>query len=76
MSLQVSIASRLKHDNVVELLGYCVNGGHCVLAYEYASNGSLRDILHGMWCWVYQSHLFEIDYFNCLYIALLSIRYS
>ncbi|KAL1821493.1 hypothetical protein DCAR_0417909 [Daucus carota subsp. sativus] len=44
---QVSIASRLKHDNVVELLGYCVNGGHCVLAYEYASNGSLRDILHG-----------------------------
>ncbi|KAL8157867.1 pto-interacting protein 1-like [Apium graveolens] len=44
---QVSIASRLKHDNVVELLGYCVDGGICVLAYEYASNGSLHDILHG-----------------------------
>ncbi|KAJ9559452.1 hypothetical protein OSB04_014066 [Centaurea solstitialis] len=44
---QVSIISRLKHDNVVELLGYCVDGGLRVLAYEYAPNGSLWDILHG-----------------------------
>nr|XP_017215270.1 PREDICTED: pto-interacting protein 1 isoform X1 [Daucus carota subsp. sativus] len=44
---QVSMVSRLKHDNVVELLGYCVDGGLRVLAYEYASNGSLHDILHG-----------------------------
>ncbi|KAI3696599.1 hypothetical protein L6452_29002 [Arctium lappa] len=44
---QVSIVSRLKHDNVVELLGYCVDGGLRVLAYEYAANGSLHDILHG-----------------------------
>ncbi|KAJ9546359.1 hypothetical protein OSB04_018902 [Centaurea solstitialis] len=44
---QVSMVSRLKHDNVVGLLGYCVDGGLRVLAYEYASNGSLHDILHG-----------------------------
>ncbi|KAL1806780.1 hypothetical protein DCAR_0832620 [Daucus carota subsp. sativus] len=44
---QVSMVSRLKHDNVVELLGYCVDGGLRVLAYEFASNGSLHDILHG-----------------------------
>ncbi|KAK1390314.1 Pto-interacting protein 1 [Heracleum sosnowskyi] len=44
---QVSMVSRLEHDNVVELLGYCVDGGLRVLAYEYASNGSLHDILHG-----------------------------
>nr|KAJ0225525.1 hypothetical protein LSAT_V11C100016730 [Lactuca sativa] len=44
---QVSMVSRLKHDHVVELLGYCVDGGLRVLAYEYASNGSLHDILHG-----------------------------
>ncbi|CAI9284884.1 unnamed protein product [Lactuca saligna] len=37
----------LKHDNVVELLGYCVDGDWRVLAYEFASLGSLRDILHG-----------------------------
>ncbi|KAM7463206.1 hypothetical protein LguiA_031327 [Lonicera macranthoides] len=44
---QVSMVSRLKHANVVELLGYCMDGGLRVLAYEYASNGSLHDILHG-----------------------------
>ncbi|KAL8139073.1 hypothetical protein V2J09_005074 [Rumex salicifolius] len=44
---QVSMVSRLKHDNFVELLGYCVDGNFRVLAYEFASNGSLHDILHG-----------------------------
>lgn len=41
------MVSRLKHEHVVELLGYSVDGGLRVLAYEYASNGSLHDILHG-----------------------------
>ncbi|KAG8387811.1 hypothetical protein BUALT_Bualt02G0059900 [Buddleja alternifolia] len=31
---QVSKISNVKHENVVELLGYCVNGGLRVLAYE------------------------------------------
>ncbi|KAF8095466.1 hypothetical protein N665_0332s0047 [Sinapis alba] len=44
---QVSMVSRLRQDNVVALLGYCVDGPLRVLAYEYASNGSLHDILHG-----------------------------
>lgn len=44
---QVSMVSRLKHDNFVELIGYCVDGNLRVLAYEFASNGSLHDILHG-----------------------------
>ncbi|CAN1236341.1 Pto-interacting protein 1 [Linum grandiflorum] len=44
---QVSMVSRLKHGNFVQLLGYCVEGGSRVLAYEFASNGSLHDILHG-----------------------------
>ncbi|KAI8561966.1 hypothetical protein RHMOL_Rhmol04G0381800 [Rhododendron molle] len=44
---QVSMVSRLKNENVVELLGYCLDGGLRVLAYEFASNGSLHDILHG-----------------------------
>ncbi|KAJ0052685.1 hypothetical protein Pint_00780 [Pistacia integerrima] len=37
----------LKHENFVQLLGYCVDGNSRVLAYEFASNGSLHDILHG-----------------------------
>ncbi|KAJ8426696.1 hypothetical protein Cgig2_016846 [Carnegiea gigantea] len=44
---QVSMVSRLKHENLVELLGYCVDGNQRILAYEFASNGSLHDILHG-----------------------------
>ncbi|MQM15232.1 hypothetical protein Taro_048174 [Colocasia esculenta] len=44
---QVAMVSRLKHDNVVELLGYCVEGNLRVLAYEYATMGSLHDVLHG-----------------------------
>ncbi|XP_038979025.1 pto-interacting protein 1-like [Phoenix dactylifera] len=30
---QVSMVSRLKHENVVELIGYCVDGNLRVLAY-------------------------------------------
>ncbi|KAI9182256.1 hypothetical protein LWI28_023624 [Acer negundo] len=44
---QVSMVSRLKHDNFVQLLGYCVDGNSRILSYEFASNGSLHDILHG-----------------------------
>lgn len=44
---QVSMVSRLKHENVVELLGYTIDGNLRVLAYEYATMGSLHDILHG-----------------------------
>lgn len=44
---QVSMVSRLKNENVVELLGYYVDGSLRVLAYEFATMGSLHDILHG-----------------------------
>ena len=44
---KVSMVSRLKHENLVELLGYCVEGNLRVLAYEFATMGSLHDILHG-----------------------------
>ncbi|XVF68334.1 hypothetical protein PTKIN_Ptkin10aG0196700 [Pterospermum kingtungense] len=44
---QVGMLSRLKHDNLVELEGYFVQGSLRVLAYEFAPMGSLYDILHG-----------------------------
>ncbi|CAN6908677.1 unnamed protein product [Brassica oleracea] len=44
---QVSMVSRLKHENLVQLLGFCVDGNLRVLAYEFATMGSLHDILHG-----------------------------
>ncbi|GMN55042.1 hypothetical protein TIFTF001_024166 [Ficus carica] len=44
---QISMVSRLEHENVIQLVGYCVDGPLRVLAYEYAPHGSLHDILHG-----------------------------
>ncbi|KAE9598192.1 putative protein kinase RLK-Pelle-RLCK-VIII family [Lupinus albus] len=47
LNFQVSLVSRLKHDNFVQLLGYSVDGDSRILVYEFATNRSLRDILHG-----------------------------
>ncbi|MFS7992564.1 putative non-specific protein-tyrosine kinase RLK-Pelle-RLCK-VIII family [Helianthus anomalus] len=44
---QVAMVSTLKHENLVELSGYYVEGNTHVLAYEFATMGSLHDILHG-----------------------------
>ncbi|CAL9206373.1 unnamed protein product [Musa hybrid cultivar] len=44
---QLAFASRLKHRNFVQLLGYYVEGNLRLLAYEFAAMGSLQDILHG-----------------------------
>lgn len=44
---QVSVVSRLKHENFVSVLGYCIEGDQRILAYEFATMGSLHDILHG-----------------------------
>ncbi|KAL9308981.1 putative protein kinase RLK-Pelle-RLCK-VIII family [Arabidopsis thaliana] len=44
---QVSMVSRLHHENVVALMAYCVDGPLRVLAYEFATYGTLHDVLHG-----------------------------
>lgn len=44
---QVSTMSSLKHENVVDLLGYCMESGVQALAFEVAPRGSLHNILHG-----------------------------
>lgn len=40
--------SALESEHFVEFVGYCSDENLCVLAYEYAPNGSLHDVLHGM----------------------------
>ncbi|XP_042508462.1 protein STRUBBELIG-RECEPTOR FAMILY 3-like isoform X2 [Macadamia integrifolia] len=42
----VSSISKLRHANVVELLGYCAEHGQRLLIYEYFSNETLHDALH------------------------------
>ncbi|OWM79848.1 hypothetical protein CDL15_Pgr023260 [Punica granatum] len=43
----VSIASSLKHPNVTALLGCCINLESRILVYEYATIGTLHELLHG-----------------------------
>ncbi|KAK4798845.1 hypothetical protein SAY86_031171 [Trapa natans] len=38
--------SKLRHPNVVTLLGYCIEHGQHILVYEYVRNLSLEDALH------------------------------
>ncbi|KAH7433926.1 hypothetical protein KP509_07G092900 [Ceratopteris richardii] len=43
---EVELLSRICHNNVVQLLGYCIER-ELVLVYDYMVNGSLSDSLHG-----------------------------
>ncbi|XP_012091294.1 protein STRUBBELIG-RECEPTOR FAMILY 8 isoform X2 [Jatropha curcas] len=42
----VSNMSRLRHPNIVSLVGYCAEHGQRLLVYEHVGNGSLHDMLH------------------------------
>lgn len=44
---QLSVVSRLKSDHFTQLLGYCLELNNRIVLYEFATNGSLYDILHG-----------------------------
>lgn len=42
----VNNIDRIRHVNIVELVGYCSEHGQRLLVYEYCSNGTLQDALH------------------------------
>ncbi|KAF5945334.1 hypothetical protein HYC85_015562 [Camellia sinensis] len=46
--VEVNILSRLDHPNLVSLIGYCADGKHRFLVYEYMHNGNLEDHLNGI----------------------------
>ncbi|KAF5741050.1 serine/threonine-protein kinase PBS1-like [Tripterygium wilfordii] len=46
--VEVDILSRLDHPNLVSLIGYCADGKHRFLVYEYMRNGNLQDHLNGL----------------------------
>ncbi|KAE9590302.1 putative protein kinase RLK-Pelle-LRR-I-2 family [Lupinus albus] len=47
MLVQVLLLGRLHHRNLVNLIGYCVDKGQCILVYQFMSNGSLQNLLYG-----------------------------
>ncbi|XP_020578402.1 nodulation receptor kinase-like isoform X2 [Phalaenopsis equestris] len=44
---EVNLLSKLQHDNLVPLLGYCCENDQQILVYPYMSNGSLQERLYG-----------------------------
>ncbi|GAB4839838.1 Probable serine/threonine-protein kinase pbl28, variant 2 [Ancistrocladus abbreviatus] len=46
--VEVDILSRLDHPNLVSLIGYCADGKHRFLVYEYLPKGNLQDHLNGI----------------------------
>ncbi|XP_031120151.1 receptor protein kinase CLAVATA1-like [Ipomoea triloba] len=44
---EIQTLGRIRHRNIVRLLGYVMNNETNLLLYEYMSNGSLGEMLHG-----------------------------
>ncbi|GMG99806.1 hypothetical protein Nepgr_001646 [Nepenthes gracilis] len=45
--VEVDAIGHVRHKNLVRLLGYCIEGTHRMLVYEYVNNGNLEQWLHG-----------------------------
>lgn len=45
--VEVEAIGRVRHKNLVRLLGYCAEGAHRMLVYEYVNNGNLEQWIHG-----------------------------
>ncbi|XP_052194598.1 probable receptor-like serine/threonine-protein kinase At4g34500 [Diospyros lotus] len=45
--VEVEAIGKVRHKNLVGLIGYCVEGAKRLLVYEYIDNGNLEQWLHG-----------------------------
>ncbi|XP_021735291.1 probable receptor-like protein kinase At2g42960 [Chenopodium quinoa] len=45
--VEVEAIGHVRHKNLVRLLGYCIEGVHRMLVYEYVNNGNLEQWIHG-----------------------------
>ncbi|XP_028790325.1 probable serine/threonine-protein kinase PBL25 [Neltuma alba] len=61
---EVAVLSRLNHENLVNLVGYCADGDQRLLVYEYMSGGSLCDRLFEP-----EEGKSPLDWFNRMKIA-------
>ena len=61
---EVNYLGQLSHPNLVELIGYCCEGSHRLLVYEYMACGSL------------EKHLFRRKLRLSIFTALFSSQCS
>ncbi|GKV42843.1 hypothetical protein SLEP1_g50207 [Rubroshorea leprosula] len=45
--VEVEAIGKVRHKNLVGLIGYCAEGSQRMLVYEYVNNGNLEQWLHG-----------------------------
>lgn len=60
---EINTISRIRHPNLVELIGCCVEDNHRILVYEYLENNSLASSLLG-------------NYYNIKIVCWLKISYG
>lgn len=48
---EIETISDIRHPNLVELIGYCLDGNNRILVYEYLENRSLDRALFGKFAW-------------------------
>ncbi|BAH93770.1 Os07g0133000, partial [Oryza sativa Japonica Group] len=70
---EVVSIGRLRHRNLVQLLGYCRRKGKLLLVYEYMPNGSLDKYLHGQedkntLDWAHRFHIIKGIALGVLYL--------
>ncbi|CAI0377354.1 unnamed protein product [Linum tenue] len=47
-TVEVEAIGKVRHKNLVGLIGYCADGPRRMLVYEYVDNGNLEQWLHGV----------------------------
>lgn len=56
--MRVVFFHRLKHENLVDLIGFSCDGQHPCLVYAFMANGSLLDRLACLVSSIYKADLF------------------
>ncbi|MFQ6650899.1 hypothetical protein Gotur_022107 [Gossypium turneri] len=46
---ELEYLGRIKHPNLVPLIGYCLAGDQRIAIYDHMENGNLQDLLHDTW---------------------------
>lgn len=44
---EIEIITTLRHKNIISISGFCLEGNHLLLVYDFLSRGSLEENLHG-----------------------------
>jgi Trk-type K+ transport system membrane component len=70
--MQLSMASRLKNEYFLQLLGYYLDDCHRVLVYQFASHGPLHDTLHG--AFLFFTIIIKLYYFCFFYLPSTSSK--